>query len=61
MKDFVKACLKCNLTTVLSGSSGAGKTTFTEAMTKYLDIRVGVAEDCAWTKSYTKKTLLYLK
>lgn len=47
MKDFVKACLKCNLTTVLSGSSGAGKTTFTEAMTKEwpLDIRVGVAED----------------
>ena len=35
------------MTTVLSGSSGAGKTTFTEAMTKEwpLDIRVGVAED----------------
>lgn len=47
MKDFIKLCLMCNLTTVLSGASGAGKTTFTEAMTKEwpLDIRVGVAED----------------
>lgn len=47
MKDFIILCIKCNLTTVLSGSSGAGKTTFTEAMTKEwpLDIRIGVAED----------------
>ena len=47
MKEFVKLCLKCNLTTVLSGASGAGKTTFTEAMTKEwpMGIRIGVAED----------------
>lgn len=47
MKEFIKLCLKCNLTTVLSGASGAGKTTFTEAMTKEwpLDMRIGVAED----------------
>lgn len=47
MKDFIRLCLACDLTTVLSGSSGAGKTTFTEAMTKEWSkhIRIGVAED----------------
>lgn len=47
MRNFVHLCLACNLTTVLSGASGAGKTTFLEAMTKEwpMGIRVGVAED----------------
>lgn len=47
MRNFVHLCLACNLTTVLSGASGAGKTTFLEAMTKEWPggIRVGVAED----------------
>lgn len=47
MLAFVKAAAAADLTTVLSGGTGAGKTTFLEAFTKELDMetRIGVAED----------------
>lgn len=47
MHDFLKAAVECNLTIVLSGGTGAGKTTMLEAMTKLfrMDDRIGVVED----------------
>lgn len=47
MLDFVKASIAADLTTILSGGTGAGKTTFLEAMCKHipLETRIGVAED----------------
>jgi Flp pilus assembly CpaF family ATPase len=47
MLQFIKYAVKLDLTVVLSGGTGAGKTTFLEAMTKEipLDTRIGVAED----------------
>lgn len=44
---FVKASIAADLTTTISGGTGAGKTTFLEAMCKLipLDTRIGVAED----------------
>jgi len=47
MLEFVKASIKADLTTVLSGGTGAGKTTFLEAMCKHIpmETRIGVAED----------------
>lgn len=47
MLEFVKASIAADLTTVLAGGTGAGKTTFLEAMCKYipLETRIGVAED----------------
>jgi len=47
MLAFVKACAAADMTTVLSGGTGAGKTTFLEAFTKELpmETRIGVAED----------------
>lgn len=45
--DFLKASVDCNLTTIFSGGTGAGKTTMLEAMTRYIpmDTRLGVVED----------------
>ena len=47
MYNFIKAAIDCKLTLVLSGSTGAGKTTFVEAMTKLIpmDTRIGIVED----------------
>lgn len=47
MHDFIKAAIDCNLTIVLSGGTGAGKTTMLEAMSKLFkdDERIGVVED----------------
>lgn len=47
MLTFVKAAAAADLTTVFSGGTGAGKTTFLEAFSKELDMetRIGVAED----------------
>lgn len=47
MHEFVKAIARGKLTTVISGLSGSGKTTFLEAMSYYFDKddRVVVAED----------------
>lgn len=47
MLNFVKAAAAADLTTVFSGGTGAGKTTFLEAFTKELSMetRIGVAED----------------
>lgn len=47
MHDFLKAAVECNLTIVLSGGTGAGKTTMLEAMTKLfrMNDRIGVVED----------------
>jgi pilus assembly protein CpaF len=47
MLEFVKATAAADLTTVLSGGTGAGKTTFLEAFSKELSMetRIGVAED----------------
>ena len=47
MYNFLKAAVDCKLTMVLSGSTGAGKTTILEALTKYIpyDTRIGVVED----------------
>ncbi len=47
MLAFVKASVAADLTTVLSGGTGAGKTTFLEALCKLipLETRIGVAED----------------
>jgi len=44
---FVKASIAADLTTAISGGTGAGKTTFLEAMCKLipLETRIGVAED----------------
>lgn len=47
MLEFVKAAAAADLTTILSGGTGAGKTTFLEAFTKELNMetRIGIAED----------------
>lgn len=47
MLQFLKAAVKSNLTIVLSGPSGAGKTTTLEALTRLFDPsdRIGIAED----------------
>lgn len=47
MFNFLKAAVDCKLTMVLSGSTGAGKTTILEALTKFIphDTRIGVVED----------------
>lgn len=47
MKNFLNACVKNDLTIVFSGSTGAGKTTMMEALSKEVDhkTRIGVAED----------------
>lgn len=47
MLKFVKASIAADLTTILSGGTGAGKTTFLEAMCKHIPIetRIGIAED----------------
>lgn len=47
MHDFLKAAVECNLTIILSGGTGAGKTTMLEAMSKLFkdNERIGVVED----------------
>lgn len=62
MYNFILAAIRANLTIVLSGSTGSGKTTFLEAMTKHWDedIRVGVAED-APELLLTQSNVAYLK
>ncbi len=47
MLEFVKAAVAADATCILSGGTGAGKTTFLEAFCKHipLDVRIGVAED----------------
>lgn len=47
MMNFLKMTVDAGLTTVLSGGTGAGKTTMLEAMTKLFpnDYRIAVAED----------------
>lgn len=47
MLNFLKACVKSRMCIVMSGSTGSGKTTMLEAMTKIVDnnTRIGVAED----------------
>lgn len=47
MLEFIQAAIKAKLTIVLSGQSGAGKTTTMQAMTKLFDPqdRVGIGED----------------
>lgn len=47
MFDFLKAMIACNLTAVISGGTGAGKTTILEALTRYWQDseRIGVVED----------------
>lgn len=47
MYNFLKASVEIGQTIVFSGSTGAGKTTILEAMTKFIpeDVRIGVVED----------------
>lgn len=47
MRNFLKAAIDCKLTIVFSGSTGAGKTTMLEALTKLIPptTRIGVIED----------------
>jgi len=47
MLAFIKAAIEIKLTMVMSGGTGAGKTTMLEAATKYMSNteRIGVAED----------------
>lgn len=47
MKNFLIAAIDSNLTIVFSGSTGSGKTTFLEALTKLIpdNVRIGVVED----------------
>lgn len=47
MMNFLLACIKANMTMVFSGSTGAGKTTILEALSKHIpdSYRIGVAED----------------
>lgn len=47
MADFIKAAVDCKMTIVFSGSTGSGKTTMMEAITKLIDpnTRIGVVED----------------
>lgn len=61
MKDFIIALSQTPLNVVLSGSTGAGKTTFLEAMTKNWDnnLRVGVAEDSPELKLIQPNVVYY--
>lgn len=47
MRQFLEMAVKGNASIVFSGSTGAGKTTMLEAMTKFIpnETRIGVAED----------------
>lgn len=47
MLAFLKDMIRADITFVISGQTGAGKTTMLEALSKYVsnDIRIGVAED----------------
>lgn len=47
MLEFLKMIVKNKLSLIVSGGTGAGKTTMLEAMTKFIDkeSRVGIAED----------------
>lgn len=47
MLNFLKACVEARFNIVFSGSTGSGKTTFLEAMTKEVpkSTRIGVVED----------------
>lgn len=47
MKNFMKAAIDAKLTTVFVGSTGSGKTTFLEAISKLIpmETRIGVVED----------------
>jgi pilus assembly protein CpaF len=47
VKTFLKKCVRANQTMVVSGPTGAGKTTILEAITRELpiDLRIGVVED----------------
>lgn len=47
MMNFLKAAVDSNCTIVFSGSTGSGKTTFMEALTKLIpdNTRIGVVED----------------
>lgn len=47
MQQFIEACVQANLNIVISGATGAGKSTMMEACTKNIpnNIRIGVAED----------------
>ena len=47
MYDFIEAAVKSNCTIVVSGGTGSGKTTMTEAIIGLMDknARIGVAED----------------
>ena len=47
MGDFIRAAVDCDMTLCLSGSTGSGKTTMLEAITKLWpnNIRIGVVED----------------
>ena len=47
MRQFLEMAVKGNASIVFSGSTGAGKTTMLEAMTKFIpnETRIGIAED----------------
>lgn len=47
MKNFIEAAVDCRFNIVFSGSTGSGKTTFVEAVSKMIpmDTRIGVVED----------------
>lgn len=62
MQNFIKAAIDCKLTICLSGSTGSGKTTMLEAMTKYWpnNARIGVVED-APELMLVQPNVVYLK
>lgn len=47
MMQFLKECIRADMTIAISGPTGAGKTTMLEALTKIIPehVRIGVAED----------------
>lgn len=61
MRDFLKAAIKTKLNIVFSGSSGSGKTTMLEALTREIpeDTRIGVAEDSP-ELALTQHNVVYL-